>query len=179
MALSCTLIRTYAAEYLAQPELVLRSTNHRILTDTHADQFVTVFYGILDPTTGTLMYCNAGHQPPVLISDQDSAIRSLPKTGMALGVAGDTTWEQGGAQLEPGDVLVLYTDGITDAENSERAFFGRDRLLESVKASLDSRDSQGASPQDIRDTILEAVSRLVGDTPQFDDIALIILVRDA
>ena len=174
MALSWTLIRTYAAEYPTQPELVLSAVNHRILADTHADQFVTVFYGILDPATGTLVYCNAGHCPPYLISAQDSsAVQALRKTGMALGVTEDVTWEQEVVQLVPGDVLVLYTDGVTEARNVQGAFFGEERLLGSLQANL------GRPAQDIRDVVLMDVDEFVGDALQFDDIALAVVVRDS
>ena len=172
MALSWTLIRTYAAEYPTQPELVLSAVNHRILADTHADQFVTVFYGILDPTTGVLVYCNAGHCPPYLVSAQaNNAIQALHRTGMALGVAQDVTWAQEEVQLVPGDALVLYTDGVTEARNAQGAFFGEDRLLESVRADL------GRSALDIQDAIMAAIRTFVDDAPQFDDIALAVVVR--
>ena len=173
MALSCTLIRTYAAEYPTQPKRVLSAVNRRILEDTNANQFVTVFYGILDPATGTLVYCNAGHCPPYLISAQDGEdAQRLIRTGMPLGIFEDETWEQGVVQFTPGDVLVLYTDGITEAQNEQGAFFGEDRLLESVKVNL------LRPAQDIQDVIMTDVHRFVGNAPQFDDIALVVIVRD-
>ena len=174
MALSWTLLRTYAAEYPAQPELVLSAANRRILMDTKANQFATVFYGILDPATGTLMYCNAGHCPPYLISAQNSEdVRELTRTGVPLGMFEDVTWEQGVVQLAPGDVLVLYTDGITEARNEHGAFFDEDRLLASARANL------GHPAQAIQDTIIRAVYEFMGDTPQSDDITLAVVVRDS
>jgi sigma-B regulation protein RsbU (phosphoserine phosphatase) len=102
MALSWILIRTYAPEYPTQPELVLSTVNRRILKDTNANQFVAVFYGILDPATGTLAYCNAGHVPPYLLSTQsDDAVQTLLRTGPPLGILEDVTWEQGVVQLAP------------------------------------------------------------------------------
>jgi len=173
MALSWTLIRTYAAEYPTQPELVLSAVNRRILMDTSAEQFVSVFYGIIDPATGTLTYCNAGHYPPYLLRvGNGGAAMALTRTGMVLGVEKDVKWEQASAQLAPGDVLVLYTDGITDAEDERGEFFGQDRLLEAVQAS------QGSSAQDIQDSLLTAVHNFVGNTVQFDDIALMVVMRD-
>ena len=90
---------------------------------------------------------------------------------MALGVAQDVTWAQEGVQLVPGDVLVLYTDGVTEARNAQGAFFGEDRLLESVRADL------GRSAQDIQDAIMADIRTFVDDAPQFDDIALAVIVR--
>lgn len=173
MALSWTLIRTYAAEYPTQPELVLSAVNRRILMDTSAEQFVSVFYGIIDPSTGAMTYCNAGHYPPYLLrAHNGGAVESLTGTGMVLGVEKDVKWQQASAQLAPGDVLVLYTDGITDAEDERGAFFGQERLLETVQASL------GSSAQDIQDSLLTAVHNFVGNSVQFDDMALMVVMRD-
>jgi len=172
MALSWTLIRTYAAEYPAQPELVLRAANRRILTDTKANQFVTVFYGILDPATGTLSYCNAGHCPPIFINAQDNReVQKLIRTGVPLGILEDETWKQEAIRFAPGDALVLYSDGVTDAQNQQGAFFGEDRLLESVRANL------GHAAHDIRQAIVTDIDRFVGGMPQFDDIVVAAIVR--
>jgi len=174
MALSWTLLRTYAVEYPTQPELVLGAVNRRILKDTNANQFVTVFYGILDPSTGTLVYGNAGHCPPYLISTQSGEeVQTLVRTGVPLGILEDETWEQGVVQLALGDVLVLYTDGITDAEDGTGTFFGQERLLGIVQANL------GRSAQEMQDALMAEVREFVGDAPQFDDIALMVVVRDS
>ena len=174
MALSWTLVRTYTPEYPTQPELVLGAVNRRILADTRTDQFVTVFYGILDPATGTLVYSNAGHCPPYLISaQQGKAIQKLIRTGIPLGILEDRTWEQKTVQIVPGDVLLLYTDGITEARNEQGMFYGADRLLESARINL------GCPAQEIRDAIMADVSEFVGDAPQSDDIALAVVVRDS
>jgi len=174
MALSWILIRTYATEYPTQPELVLSAVNHRILKDTDANQFVAVFYSILDPATGMLVYCNAGHVPPYLISAQNGGdVQRLTRTGVPLGIFEDETWEQRGVQLGPGDVLVLYTDGITDAEDRKGKFFGQERLLGSIQANL------GPSAQEMQDALMAEVHEFVGDVPQFDDIALMVVVRDS
>ncbi|MGB5933599.1 MAG: SpoIIE family protein phosphatase [Anaerolineae bacterium] len=172
MALSWTLIRTFAREYPTQPELVLSAANRRIMTDTHTSMFVTVFYGILDPATGTLTYCNAGHNPPYLLSAQKGdAVQALRRTGMALGVVEDVTWKQEAVQLAPGDVLVLYTDGVTEAQNAQEAFFGEERLLEIAQAN------RGRSAQDIQDALIADVHEFVGDASQFDDITLMVVIR--
>ncbi|UCC64007.1 MAG: SpoIIE family protein phosphatase [Anaerolineae bacterium] len=174
MALSCTLIRTYAVEYPVQPELVLSAVNRRILADTSASQFVTVFYGTLDPATGTLVYCNAGHCPPYHVRDENGGdVRELIGTGVPLGIFADRTWGQRVVQLDPGDALVLYTDGITEARSEQVHFFGEERLLQSVRTNL------GRSAQEIQDAILTDVHRFVGDAPRSDDIALAVLIRDS
>jgi serine phosphatase RsbU (regulator of sigma subunit) len=173
MALSWTLIRTYAAEYPTRPETVLSAVNRRIIKDSDANHFVTVIYGILDLETGTLVYCNEGHWPPYLIGPRHSEnVPRLINTGVPLGIFGDKTWEQGVVQIAPGDVLVLYTDGIPEAQNAQGEFLGGDRLLETVRTNL------GRPAREIQDAILADVKKFAGDTPQSDDIALIVLLRD-
>jgi serine phosphatase RsbU (regulator of sigma subunit)/DNA-binding NarL/FixJ family response regulator len=180
MALSRTLIRTYAAEYPTQPEVVLDATSRRMLEDTRAGLFVTVFYGILDPTSGTLTYCNAGHNPPCLLSPRNKApVRELPKTGMALGVVEDTAWGRRSIQIEPGQALVLYTDGITEAQDQHETLFGRQRLLEFLGTMDVPSESRRPSAQHIQDALLAEVHRFMGQAPQLDDVTLVVLVRDS
>jgi sigma-B regulation protein RsbU (phosphoserine phosphatase) len=179
MALSCTLIRTYAQQYPTQPELVLGAVNRRILADTNAMQFVTVFYGILELATGTLVYGNAGHCPPLHFrAASEGEPQELGATGMALGILEDRTWRRKTVQIDPGDLLVFYTDGITEAYRELPLLFGGERLLESVRATLGTAGSQRPSAQQIQDRILADVHRFVGGAPQSDDIALTILIRD-
>jgi sigma-B regulation protein RsbU (phosphoserine phosphatase) len=172
MALSWTLIRTYAAEYPEEPDRVLSSVNQRIISDTDSSRFVTVFYGVLDPSTGSFSYCNAGHNPPYLIRSQNgNGTERLTKTGLLLGMFDDERWGMESVRLDPGDVLVLYTDGVTEAQNAEGDFFGRERLVKVVKKK--SRDSA----KDVREGILGKISKFVGEAPQMDDIALVVVAR--
>ena len=172
MALSRTLIRTYAIEHETQPHLVLAEANNRILQDTRAGLFVTVFYGVLDPSSGELRYSNAGHNPPYLVGAGDgNVIQELDRTGVPLGILGDGAWVEKVVHLAPGDVLLLYTDGITEAQNAQEAFFDEDRLREVVRANL------GRSARDIQDKVIAQVDSFVGDAPQFDDITMMVVVR--
>ena len=172
MALSRTLLRTYAIEYDTQPELALGSANRRILADTSSGLFVTVFYGVLDPSSGELIYSNAGHNPPYLLNTRNgNTIQELDRTGVPLGILDEAIWEQRVVHLAPGDVLLLYTDGITEAQNVQEEFFDEDRLREFVLASM------GHSAQDIQDGIIAQVNAYVGDVPQSDDITLMVVVR--
>lgn len=173
MALSWPLVRTYAMEYPSQPETVLSAVNRRIINDTCSYHFVTVFYSVLDPDTGKLVYCNAGHWPPYLFNAHGGgSVQPLTRTGIPLGLSADGVYEQAVAQLNPGAVLVLYTDGITEAQNVQRLFFGEDRLLESVRANF------GYPAREIQESILADVKSFADNTPQSDDIALIVLKRD-
>lgn len=180
MALSRTLIRTYAAEHPTRPDLVLSATSRRILADTHAGLFVTVFYGILNTETGTLTYCNAGHNPPHLLDRQSAkVIQTLAKTGMALGAIEDTTWAQGTVQIEPGQVLVLYTDGITDALNRQGKRFGLERLVELLQAEVGMPRRHKHVAMHIQQAVLEEVGHFLDGQPQYDDVTLTILVRES
>ncbi len=172
MALSWILVRTYAVEHPTHSELVLSAVNHRVLADTGTGQFVTAFYGILDPTTGSLTYSNAGHPPPLVFSGSDDhAVRSLGRTGMALGVLDTETWEQATIQLGPGDVLMLYSDGVIDAEDEHAARFGPERLKASVRANL------GHPAQAIQDALLTDIQAFSGGAIQLDDITLMVVAR--
>jgi sigma-B regulation protein RsbU (phosphoserine phosphatase) len=170
MALSWTLIRTYAGEYPLQPERVLSAVNRRIISDTDSSRFVTTFYGVLDPTDGTLIYCNAGHNPPLL--KRKTGREWIRKTGVLLGMFEDETWEQATVQINPGDVLVLYTDGVTEAANPEMELFGKRRLEETVAAQKDPAASS------IQKSILASLADFRGSEPQLDDIALVVVSRD-
>ncbi len=173
MALSRTLIRTYALEYGSQPDIVFFSANERILQDARANLFVTTFYGVLDKNSGTLTYCNAGHNPPFLFSSKDGGnVHALSATGMPIGIDEDAAWTQAKIQIEPGDVLVLYTDGIPDAQNREGRFFKERRLIEVAQSKL------GYGAQEMQTAILNAVQDFASAAPQFDDITLLILRRE-
>ena len=173
MALCRTLLRTYALEYHSRPDFVMKVTNRRILMDTDVTMFVTVFYGILDPATGKLIYCNAGHNPPLIVRSSPSApLETLTRTGMALGAFPALSWERGLAQIGPREQLILYTDGMTDAQDPAGAFFGQHRLTAEARARA------GCPAREVQDGLLHAVSDFSGDAAQFDDITLLIAFRE-
>jgi serine phosphatase RsbU (regulator of sigma subunit) len=174
MALTSTLFRTYAIRFPTLPAVTLSTISERILSDTRGGMFVTAFLGIIEPHTGRLVYANGGHPPGYVISlrrGKDSIERLRP-TGMALGVDEQARWRQKEVRLGPGDLLVLYTDGITEAQNPQGAFFGEDRLLEVVLSKA------GSSAEEIRDALLEEARRFVGGSAQQDDVALIVIRRE-
>jgi len=171
MALSRTLIRTYATEHPSQPEAALRDTNRRILADTRAEQFVTVFYGVLDTLTGTCAYCNAGHSPPLVVSRMRNGVQALGQTGTPLGLLEGEAWHGSSVRLMPGDALLLYTDGVTEAQNAAGEFFGSERLTQVFQSCL------GKPAEEIRAAVLTALHAFVGGAPQADDITLMAIVR--
>lgn len=170
MALSRTLIRTFAFQHDRQPHLALQGANERILLDTHSDQFVTVFYGILDPQQGTLLYSNAGHNPPYLFT-ADGRLQTLRGTGIPLGIMPDASWGHASVQVNPGDLLLLYTDGVTEAHNRRLQPFGETGLLHVLQRNREKTAGQ------IREALLRAISDFTGTAPKFDDVAIVALKR--
>jgi serine phosphatase RsbU (regulator of sigma subunit) len=172
MALSRTLIRTYALQYDNNPSLVLSKANERLLSDTQSDQFVTVFYGVLQTDTGKLIYSSAGHNPAYIIhTGNGEEHKSLYRTGIPLGIFEEMEWEQEEIQLLHGDVLLMYTDGVTDAQDDTDNLYDDHRLLAAGQANL------GRSAEEIKEAIIQSINDFVGDAPQFDDITLLVAVR--
>lgn len=171
MALSWALIRTYARQYPDQPALALAAVNNRILRDTRSEQFLSLFYAILNPATGTLTYCNAGHNPPMLWRGEHGDVQLLARTGMLLGVLEDQAWGEVIVALAPGDTLILYTDGVTDSEDGQGDFFGMERLLTAAQSVV------GQPAQAVQDALLQAIHRFTGNAAQFDDMAMVVLTQ--
>jgi sigma-B regulation protein RsbU (phosphoserine phosphatase) len=168
MALSRTVIRVMAiGEH--SPAAVLAQANDMIIADTRSDLFVTLFYAILDPEQGVLTYANAGHNPPLFFgSDQ---VTLLTAQGMAMGVVTGIELEQREVRLRPGDLVLFYTDGVTDALNEELDEFGLQRLQRVVQAH------RGESAVEVVRAINRAVDQFIGTAPQFDDSTLVVLKR--
>ncbi len=170
MALSRTLVRTYAREYPDDPVRVATATNRRLLEDVRANMFVSVFYGVLDPTTGELAYVNAGHNPPCWQSAEGQ--RLLKGTGPVLGTLPDLTWRSERITLACGDTLTLYTDGLTDALDGQGDFYGQERLQTVI-----GRYGDGTA-QMARTLLQEDIAVFRADAPLADDITLVIVRRD-
>ena len=173
MALSRTLLRTYAIEADSDPELVFFATNSRIMVDTTSNLFVTAFYGVLDPVSGQLVYSNAGHNPPYLVRPgKQVIIQELIRTGIPIGVQEGATWNKAYVQFQPGDRLLLYTDGIPEADNGNGEYLTTGPMLELAK-------DFDLSAEELQTRILEDLSGFVGESPESDDITLMILARDS
>ncbi len=173
MALSRTLLRTYAMESGNQPEVACARTNDRIRADAESDQFVTLIYGILDPATGILTYANAGHNPGFLLRAGSDEVESLPNTGIPLGMFEEMAWKQVQIKINPGDILLLYTDGVPEAQNIANEEYGEERMIALGQAGM------GQPAADTQIAIIESINDFVGDAPQFDDITLMVVARDA
>ena len=116
------------------PHISMAKVNYLLWESIERNQFVTAFYGILDVTNKTLTYTNAGHNPPILLK-QNGDFSFIDRGSIPLGMFSDTRYHEYYLTTEPGDVLMLYTDGVTEAQNPQGEEFGRDRLAEAVKAN--------------------------------------------
>ena len=168
MALSRTLIRTYAMQFPDEPGRALQLANERILLDTETDQFVTVFYGVLELENGRFTYANAGHNPTYHLHGE---VQSLSKTGIPLGMFDGMAWQQATIQIDQGDSLILYSDGVPEAQNNQQEEFGEDRML-----TIARQHTQAAAIAR-QDAITDAVTAFVDGAPQFDDITLMVATR--
>ncbi len=170
MMSSRTLIRAMSIGS-ATPGEVLASVNELLLEDNDSTMFVTLFYAVYDPENGTFTYANGGHNPPLLVHS-DGSSEELPLTGgIALGLVPDFEYEEHTLRLMPGDALILYTDGVTEAMNEDQEEFGVPRLVDVFEA---------APPVDAEDTtgrVFLAVHDFAGDADQSDDITCMVLHR--
>jgi serine phosphatase RsbU (regulator of sigma subunit)/pSer/pThr/pTyr-binding forkhead associated (FHA) protein len=148
----------------------ISSVNRYLAENTPANRFVTLFAGELDPANGRFKYINAGHNPP-LIAKHDGSVQQLSSGGLPLGIIADTEFETGEITLEPGESLVIYSDGVNEANNLAGDEFGMDRLIQVVGNNLQ------ASASGMRDKIESALSEFTQTAPANDDITLVIVKR--
>ncbi len=173
MALCRTLVRSTTIGGHRTPAEALMRTNEFILSDAPSDLFVTIFMADLSPV-GKVTYANAGHNPPMIVRNGKSgAVEYLTAHGMALGLLDHVQLDNHATRLETGDVLVLYTDGVTDALNAHGDEFGLERLETCVKRHIES------SVHDIVGAIQDDIRNFVGDEPPFDDLTLVVAKRVA
>jgi sigma-B regulation protein RsbU (phosphoserine phosphatase) len=173
MSLLYALFRTHALEDHQEPACVFQAVNERILYDTHGNQFVTVFYGILDLATGRLVYSNAGHCPALVLRGGEAAGPTwLPHTGIPLGILEDRSWEQREICFAPGDALLLYSDGLLEAENTGREPFGREGLVACAELRV------GQTAGQIKEGIIQDVEQFTGAEHLLDDLVLFVVSRE-
>lgn len=146
------------------------SVNQYLADNTPANRFVTLFAAELDPKTATLRYINAGHNPP-LIGRADGTVEQLSAGGLPLGIMPMAEYEAGEMTLNAGDVLIIYSDGVSEANNIAEEEFGLDRLTAVLKANIQ-RTASG-----IRDKVESALSEFTGTAPANDDITLVIVKK--
>ncbi|MGH9943342.1 MAG: SpoIIE family protein phosphatase [Pyrinomonadaceae bacterium] len=164
-------IHAQAATHRSIAETI--SAVNRYLAETiPANRFVTLFYAELDPPTGTLSFINAGHNPPI-IAHAGGTMEQLGAGGLPLGIMPDFAYREGRTQLQRGDSLVVYSDGVTETQNVAGEEFGPMRLYDVVSRNLD------ASAAGIRDKIESGLTKFAQGTDSVDDITLVIVKRQA
>lgn len=151
----------------------LEHANRVLTADANRGMFVTLFFGILEPRIRLLTYANAGHNPPLVLRGASGRVERLAKHGLALGVNNDLHWEPHKLQLAQNDLVVLYTDGVTEAFDSQDRLFGEARLRRIVKTSL------GKSAPEIVRSIDGGVRAFVGTRPLADDVTIVVLKAGA
>jgi sigma-B regulation protein RsbU (phosphoserine phosphatase) len=169
MALSRIVVRVNATWFKDRPDKAIRNANSIITADSKSGMFVTLFYGVLDTSSRSLTYVNAGHNPPLICHGTDGSFSDLPATGIAMGALPDAEYFSVTLGLGKGDVIVLYTDGITEAENARLEMFGEERLRNVIFQSSTQPSNE------IITNILNKVRTFCGDHPQSDDITLMVI----
>ena len=166
MTVSMILVQNYAMTGLS-PAKVLEAMNHQICSNNREQMFVTVWFGILDLRDGTLTAANAGHEYPVLRKPGGPFELMKDRHGFVIGGMDGIRYKEYTLQLEPGASLFLYTDGVPEAANDAREFFGIDRMLGALNSAGET------SAEGLLAAVRKSVDGFVGSAPQFDDMTML------
>ena len=171
MSMTQAVFRTIASKE-DDPARIVRDMNAMACRGNSTGMFATLFVGVLDLTNGKLSYSNAGHDRPIVISG--AGARSLEaESHLPIGVVEDTAYRTQETQIAPGDMVLLYTDGLTEAMNAEHELFGMQRIFQTIRGNE-------ASPQQLLDGMSQAVAEYVAGAEQSDDLTMLaILYRGA
>jgi serine phosphatase RsbU (regulator of sigma subunit) len=134
------------------------------------NMFVTMFYGVLDTSSNTLTYINAGHNPPVVLGKDGQIKARLAPTGPAVGIMGDMDFGEVSIGFDPGDLLFAFTDGVPDARNDKGDFFKEERMLPLLTNQTNTAETTLGS-------VLRAIHEHVGDAARFDDVTMVAVRR--
>jgi phosphoserine phosphatase RsbU/P len=171
MALTRTILRASVLPTSTLAEGISQA-NRLISADSTQGMFVTLFYGLLNPSSGELCYVNGGHNPPLFYQSKDSSLLQLTRTGMALGVEEEAVYEQRSIMLQPGDFVLFYTDGLTEAFDKAYQQFGEERLERLLI------ENYTLSAAELVEKIVVAVREFSGMTTPSDDLTLIVVRRN-
>ncbi len=169
MARTSSFFRAVALDWY-EPALVLSRVNRLLTENTEQTMFVSAFCAVLDTASGQLSYASAGHNPPILLGEA-GRMEMLQTKGMVLGVLDTAQFQQKNLRLHPGDGLLLYTDGVTEAFNQQDKAFGEDRLRQAIT------DNQHLPAQELVNAIHRRVHKFTHPRPQSDDFTLLLLRR--
>jgi sigma-B regulation protein RsbU (phosphoserine phosphatase) len=165
-------IQSIAPHYRDSIGTLVGEVNRLMCSSTDSNRYATFFYGRYDSATRELRYVNAGHNPPLLLRpDPDrrqQRVDRLEASGTVIGMLPEASYDETTKQLAPGDILLIYTDGLTEASNRQEQEFGEQQLEAVV------REHAARPAAEIRDAVLREVDRFVGDAPPLDDMTLVI-----
>jgi sigma-B regulation protein RsbU (phosphoserine phosphatase) len=167
MATTHATIRAAAKDDMQKAGKILDAVNEYLCKYTRMTEYVTVFYGVLDAENLTLTYANAGHNPPIIFRDGVGVF--LEEGGIPAGIIRDTNYGEEQIDLLPGDIILLYTDGVTEAMNSERKIFGVKRLM------LALQKNHTRSSDELVNIIYDMILDFLGGQMQSDDLTLMII----
>lgn len=153
-------------ESLLSPAILMATLNYQLYRSTPPEKYATMFLGSYDAIAGTLTYSNAGHLPPYVIAS-DGSVSKLETSGTVVGLFNGVSYEESRIQMQPGDIFVAFSDGVTEPEN-EFGEFGEDRLVELVQAH------RGQPLSRICDVVTGAVADWIGGNEQPDDVTLVL-----
>ncbi|MBR6259492.1 MAG: serine/threonine-protein phosphatase, partial [Oscillospiraceae bacterium] len=168
MMITMTLVQNYAMTGLSPGE-TLEAVNRQICANNREEMFVTVWFGLLDISTGKMVAANAGHEYPVIKSPEGSFELLKDKHSFVVGGMEGLKYKEYEIQLSPGGKLFLYTDGVAEATNASEELFGTDRMIDAL------RSAENGTPQQVLEEVSRAVSGFVKDAPQFDDLTMLCL----
>ncbi len=170
MAVTRTLLRSIADKDKSAAEIVT-SINRTLSLNNDSNMFVTFFLGILDTTTGKLNYCNAGHNPPILIKGGKSADYFNFSKGIPVGLFEDHEYLNEYTFIESGDQLFMYTDGVSEAENSQYVLYGNDRLIDVI------RNHSTMKPKQLIEAVNDDIALHVNGYLQSDDLTMLSIIN--
>ena len=167
MAMTRALFRTVSA-HESNPAKIVSNINGPMAAENETDMFVTLFVGVLDLPTGRMRYCNAGHCAPLLIDSAGTRIGPLPvEPNIPVGILTDMKYKIQETTIDPNTTIFLYTDGLTEAENTRHVLFGEERLMEAL---------QPLPPQSLIEHVTEVTRQFVGEAEQSDDMTMLTIL---
>jgi serine phosphatase RsbU (regulator of sigma subunit) len=150
----------------------INAANRLLAANNREEMFTTLFCGVIDVPSGAMTYCNCGHNPPLVLRKGEGTFEPLRNCGPPLGMVEDIRYVPRSIALAPGDMLLLYTDGVTEAENAQSAQFGMKRLEQTLL------DMRGQAARSVVEQVIKRVAEFAKGAPQSDDITCVAVVRN-
>jgi serine phosphatase RsbU (regulator of sigma subunit)/CHASE2 domain-containing sensor protein len=150
----------------------IKTANRMLVANNREEMFTTLFCGVIDLPSGTMTYCYCGHNPPLVLRKGENTFEPLRNCGPPLGLFDDLSYAPRSIALKPGDMVLLYTDGVTEAENAQSAQFGMKRLEEAIL------EIRGQPARSVVEHVIKRVAEFVKGAPQSDDITCVAVARN-